>query len=127
MPVKVGMWNTKNNNMRGELMISNQILQSTIEGLKGITRVDLCVMDTEGKNLASTFEGAEQYEEAVLNLVESPLIARCFPAISSSRFLMNSSLNTLSLQEVTMMMCIWWGRLQDSRFRILLSPIKERV
>ena len=72
MPVKIGMWNTKNNNMRGELMISNQILQSTIEGLKGITRVDLCVMDTEGKNLASTFEGAEQYEEAVLNLVESP-------------------------------------------------------
>lgn len=53
-------------------MISNQILQSTIEGLKGITRVDLCVMDTEGKNLASTFEGAEQYEDAVLNFSDSP-------------------------------------------------------
>ncbi len=53
-------------------MISNQILQSTIEGLKIITRVDFCVMDTEGKNLASTFEDAEQYEEAVLNFAESP-------------------------------------------------------
>ena len=30
-------------------MISNQILQTTMEGLKAITRVDLCVMDTEGK------------------------------------------------------------------------------
>ena len=29
-------------------MISNQILQTTIDGLKGITRIDLCVCDTEG-------------------------------------------------------------------------------
>ena len=29
-------------------MISNQILQNTIEGLKNIARVDFCVMDTEG-------------------------------------------------------------------------------
>ncbi|MBQ3600343.1 MAG: helix-turn-helix domain-containing protein [Lachnospiraceae bacterium] len=53
-------------------MISNQILQSTIEGLKGITRVEICVMDTEGKPLASTINDAEEYEEAVLTFVESP-------------------------------------------------------
>ncbi len=35
-------------------MISNQILQNTIEGLKGIARVELCVMDTDGKEVAST-------------------------------------------------------------------------
>ena len=34
-------------------MISNQILQNTIEGLKGITRIDFCIMDTDGKALAS--------------------------------------------------------------------------
>ncbi len=34
-------------------MISNQILQSNIEGLKEITRIDLCVCDVEGKVLAS--------------------------------------------------------------------------
>ena len=33
-------------------MISNQILQNTIEGLKAITRIDLCVVDIEGKVLA---------------------------------------------------------------------------
>ena len=43
-------------------MISNQILQSNIEGLKEITRIDLCVCDVEGKILASTFEHAEEYE-----------------------------------------------------------------
>jgi len=28
-------------------MITNQILLSTIEGLKGITKTDFCVFDTE--------------------------------------------------------------------------------
>ena len=35
-------------------MISNQILQSTIEGLKNIGRIDLAVMDVEGKEIAAT-------------------------------------------------------------------------
>ena len=46
-------------------MISNQILQSNIEGLKEITRIDLCVCDVEGKVLASTFEHAEEFFEKV--------------------------------------------------------------
>ncbi len=37
-------------------MISNQILQNTIEGLKGIARVELCVMDVDGKEVASTMD-----------------------------------------------------------------------
>ena len=53
-------------------MISNQILQNTIEGLKSITRVDLCVSDTEGKILASTFPDAEEYEHAIVDFVNSP-------------------------------------------------------
>ena len=53
-------------------MISNQILQNTIDGLKGITRIDLCVMDTDGKSLASTFAEQGNYEDAVLSFVESP-------------------------------------------------------
>ena len=53
-------------------MISNQILQNTIDGLKAITRIDLCVMDTDGKSLASTFAEQENYESSVLSFVESP-------------------------------------------------------
>ncbi len=53
-------------------MISNQILQDTIEGIKSIARIDLCVMDTEGKSLASTFTVSDEYEEAVLTFVNSP-------------------------------------------------------
>ncbi|MDO4977098.1 MAG: helix-turn-helix domain-containing protein [Eubacteriales bacterium] len=52
-------------------MISNQILQDTIDGIKAITRIDLCVMDTEGKPLASTLTAVEEYKEAVLVFAES--------------------------------------------------------
>ncbi len=53
-------------------MISNQIIQTTIDGLKNITRVDLCVIDIEGKILASTFEGAEKFIEPAVAFVDSP-------------------------------------------------------
>jgi len=53
-------------------MISNQILQNTIDGLKGITRIDLCIIDVEGKVLAATFPEADQYIEPAMAFVESP-------------------------------------------------------
>ena len=55
-----------------EHMISNQILQTTIDGLKGITRIDLCIIDVEGKVLAATFPDAEKYVEPAQAFVESP-------------------------------------------------------
>lgn len=56
----------------GECMISNQILQNTIDGMKSIARVDLCVMDTEGKPLATTMNNAENYESLVSAFADSP-------------------------------------------------------
>ena len=53
-------------------MITNQILLSTIEGLKGISRIDFCVFDTEGKTLASTFEDSRNMENDVLSFGRSP-------------------------------------------------------
>lgn len=53
-------------------MISNQILQNTIDGLKGIARVDLCVIDVEGKILATTFQDAEKFVQSAKAFVNSP-------------------------------------------------------
>lgn len=53
-------------------MISNQILQNTIEGLKGITRIDFCILDTDGKPLATTFAEQQSYEEEIVSFVDSP-------------------------------------------------------
>ena len=53
-------------------MISNQILQDTIEGIKSVTRIDLCVMDTEGKTLATTLRDVDEYEQSVIDFADSP-------------------------------------------------------
>lgn len=53
-------------------MITNQILQATIEGITNISRTELCVFDTDGKVLASTVDAAEEaYTEAVLSFIDS--------------------------------------------------------
>lgn len=46
-------------------MISNQILQNTLDGLKGIARVELCVMDVDGKEAASTMDMSNCSKAAV--------------------------------------------------------------
>jgi carbohydrate diacid regulator len=52
-------------------VISNQVLQTTLEGLKGISKVDLCVLDTDGIILATTFPEAEAYRDSVLGFADS--------------------------------------------------------
>lgn len=56
----------------GVTMISNQILQNTIDGIRGITKNDLCVMDTEGNVLAMTSEDFMGFVEDGQNFVQSP-------------------------------------------------------
>lgn len=52
-------------------MISNQILQNTIEGLKTISRVELCIMDTDGKEIASTSD-MSNCSKAAVEFAQSP-------------------------------------------------------
>lgn len=53
-------------------MISNQILQNTIEGLKAIGRVEFCVVDAEGKTLAETTPDLMKQTQAALEFAKSP-------------------------------------------------------
>lgn len=52
-------------------MISNQVLQNTVEGLKEISRTELCVIDIEGKVLASTFSDSLVNQADVQAFVQS--------------------------------------------------------
>ncbi|MCI8736912.1 MAG: PucR family transcriptional regulator [Lachnospiraceae bacterium] len=52
-------------------MISNQILQNTIEGLKAIARVELCIMDIDGKEVAATVSMYE-CEKPAMEFAQSP-------------------------------------------------------
>jgi len=53
-------------------MISNQVIQTTIEELKAITRIDLCVLDINGSTVASTFGMPEISQELISAFVHSP-------------------------------------------------------
>lgn len=52
-------------------MISNQIIQNTIDGIKNIARIDICVMDVDGQVIATTFENTDMYTNAVELFVDS--------------------------------------------------------
>ncbi len=53
-------------------MISNQILQGTIDGLKAIARVELCVVDTEGKEVVSTTTNLNDVSRQAREFASSP-------------------------------------------------------
>lgn len=52
-------------------MISSQVLQNAIDELRAITRIDLCVLDLEGRNVVSTFQGDDIPSDTVRFFVES--------------------------------------------------------
>ena len=73
-------------------MAYNQMLQSTIEGVKSIARTDLCLMDTEGNVIAATNEDAQQYKESVLALIHLQKF-RLYRDISTLKLWMAQVLN----------------------------------
>ena len=107
-------------------MISNQILQSTIEGLKAIARVDLCVMDTEGKNLASTFEGAEQFDDAVLGFADSPAESQVISGIQFFKVFDEQQLEYIVLAKGDSDDVYMVGKIAGFQLQNLIIAYKER-
>ena len=52
-------------------MISSQVLQTSIDELRAITRIDLCAFDTEGRTVVSTFSSEDIQSEMVRLFAES--------------------------------------------------------
>ena len=52
-------------------MISNQILQNTLEGLKSITKADFGIYDPDGKQLVSTLSDMEADKDILMEFAES--------------------------------------------------------
>lgn len=107
-------------------MISNQILQSTIDGLKGITRIDICVMDTEGKVLATTIENAEQYESAVLAFVSSPADSQAIQGYQFFKVFDEHQLEYVILAKGDSEDVFMIGKIASFQIQNLLVAYKER-
>lgn len=107
-------------------MISNQILQNTIDGLKAITRIDLCVMDTDGKSLASTFAEQENYEASVLSFVESPADSQVIQGYQFFKIFDEHQLEYILLANGGSDDVYMVGKVAAFQIQTLLTAYKER-
>ena len=107
-------------------MISNQILQDTIEGIKSITRIDLCVMDTEGKTLATTLRDVDEYERAVLGFVESPAESQVLQGYQFFKVFDDNQLEYIILARGETDDVYMIGKLATLQVQNLLVAYKER-
>ena len=107
-------------------MISNQILQNTIDGLKAITRIDLCVMDIDGKSLASTFAEQENYEASVLSFVESPADSQVIQGYQFFKIFDEHQLEYILLANGGSDDVYMVGKVAAFQIQTLLTAYKER-
>ena len=70
--------------MRGTDMISNQIIQTSIDELKTITKVDIYVFDLDGIKVAATTEDIEISREIITGFAASPADSQVGRRISLS-------------------------------------------
>ena len=93
---------------KGYKMISNQILQNTMEGLKNISKVDMGVLDVEGKVLVSTFPESEIAGEEAAAFAQSPADSQTIKKLSVFlRSMTSISWSTYLLPRETATKPIW--------------------
>ena len=107
-------------------MISNQILQTTLDGLKGITRIDLGICDTEGKVLASTFTDAEESESSILAFVDSPADSQVIQGYQFFKVFDENQLEYILLAKGASDDVYMVGKLAAFQIQNLLVAYKER-
>ena len=107
-------------------MISNQILQTNLDGLKEISRVDFCICDTEGKPLASTFTGTEEYEKAILAFVDSEADSQVVQGYQFFKVFDEQQLEYILLVKGERDDIYMIGKMAVFQFQNLLVAYKER-
>ena len=107
-------------------MISNQVLQSIVEVLKGISRIDLCVSDVEGKILASTFDDAETREFAIIAFADSPADSQVVNGYQFFKVFDEQQLELILLVKGNNDDAYMVGRMAAFQLQNLLVAYKER-
>ncbi len=107
-------------------MISSQIIKTSIEELKAITKVDLCVLDLEGNTVASTFELNDIAISLVTEFADSPADSQVIGAHHLLKILdegeLTYVLDARGVNEDTYMI----GKIAVSQLQNLIVAYKER-
>ena len=106
-------------------MISNQILQTTVDGLKAISRVDLCVIDSDGKIAAKTFDDVQGCVADALTFMDSPAESQ---VVNGYQFfkVIDENLEYILLAKGTSDDVYMLGKLATFQIQNLLVAYKER-
>ena len=107
-------------------MISNQVLQSTLEGLKTISRVDMCVMDTEGIVLATTFEHTENFRDSIISFSNSPAESQVISGYQFFKILDDSQLEYILIASGSSDDVYMVGKMAAFQVQTLITAYKER-
>ena len=107
-------------------MISNQILQNTIEGIKSISRVDLYVADTDGKIVASTSQSGEQFGHAIMAFVASPADSQSVQEYQFFKVYDENQLELILIAQGTSDDVFMVGKMAAFQIQSLLVAYKER-
>ena len=107
-------------------MISNQILQTTVDGLKEISRVDLCVIDAEGKVVAKTFDSVAECTSDALVFIDSPADSQVVNGYQFFKVVEDGNLEYIILAKGTSDDVFMLGKLAAFQIQNLLVAYKER-
>ena len=107
-------------------MISNQILQTTVDGLKAISRVDLCVIDSDGKIAAKTFDDVQGCVADALTFMDSPAESQVVNGYQFFKVIDEQNLEYILLAKGTSDDVYMLGKLATFQIQNLLVAYKER-
>ena len=107
-------------------MISNQILQTTVDGLKAISRVDFCVIDADGKVAAKTFDDAQNCIADAIAFMDSPAESQVVNGYQFFKVLDDQNLEYILLAKGTSDDVYMLGKLAAFQIQNLFVAYKER-
>lgn len=107
-------------------MITNQVIQSSIDDLRAITRVDLCVFDDLGEQVASTIENPDIDKDMVVRFAASPADSQVIGMYHLLKIVEDGELQYVlvarGVSEDTYMV----GKIAVSQIRSLVVAYKDR-
>lgn len=107
-------------------MISNQVLQETINGIKEVTDIDLCIMDTSGHLVVKTMETMDDVEEEVVSFAESMAESQVIDKFQYFKIFDEKRLEYILLVQGASESIYTVGKLTVLQIQNLLVAYKER-
>lgn len=107
-------------------MISNQVIQNSIDELKNITRVDICVMDLEGIVVASTYQDQGIDENLINDFANSPADSQIVGSFHMLKIYDENELIYILISKGNAADAYMIGKIAVSQIQNLMVAYKER-